>query len=280
MVRNRLKEDAVPTISVKVCTRDILNSQNLASVVGMDVESGSSQVSNSIEGSQFERKRKRPILEHNYGSTKSPRYWMTKYRKCSDKYVKLKRKLKTSRMNVHRLRRKVVSLKSVVESLRKERLVSEPCEEMLERTFSGVPLEVMKRIVLHKRKKLSKKSYPPELRTFALTLQFYSTKAYKYVRENFNLASPHPGVIRRWYQSIDEEPGFTSEALSVLRARVHKVKKEGNGEVICSLMIDEMTIQKHVEWTGSKFSGYADMGTTVDDNTNPVVTGKFLWVTF
>ena len=82
-------------------------------------------------------------------------------------------------MKVLRLRRNVVSLKSVVDSLRKERLVSEPCEEMLERTFSGVPLEVMKRIVSQKHKKLSRKSYPPELRAFALTLQFYSTKAYK-----------------------------------------------------------------------------------------------------
>ena len=35
-------------------------------------------------------------------------------------------------MKVLRLRRNVVSLKSVVDSLRKERLVSEPCEEMLE----------------------------------------------------------------------------------------------------------------------------------------------------
>ena len=287
MVQNRLKEDAVPTIQVPVFTRDVLDCQILgateevwipASVVGMDVESGSSQVSNSIGGSQLERKRKRLILEHNYGSSKSPRYWMNKYRKFSDKYMKLNRKLQTSRMKVHRLKKNVVSLKSVVDSLRKERLVSEPCEEMLERTFSGVPLEVMKRIVSHKHKKLSRKSYPPELRAFALTLQFYSTKAYKYVRENFNLALPHPGVIRRWYQSIDGEPGFTSEALSALRARVQKMKEDGNGEVICSLMIDEMAIKKHVEWTGSKFSGYVDMGTTVDDDTNPVATEALVFM--
>ena len=114
MVQSRLKEDAVPTIQVPVFTRDVLDCQILgateevwipASVVGMDVESGSSQVSNSIGGSQLERKRKRLILEHNYGSSKSPRYWMNKYRKFSDKYMKLNRKLQTSRMKVHRLKK-------------------------------------------------------------------------------------------------------------------------------------------------------------------------------
>ena len=51
------------------------------------------------------------------------------------------------------------------------------------------------------------------------------------------------------------------------------MNKDGNGEVIiCSLMVDEMVIRKHVEWTGSKISGYVDMGTTVVDDTNPVAT--------
>ena len=44
---------------------------------------------------------------------------------------------------------------------------------MLGRTFSGVPLEVMKQIASQKHKKLSKKSNLPELRAFAHTLQFY-----------------------------------------------------------------------------------------------------------
>ena len=47
----------------------------------------------------------------------------------------------------------------------------------------------------------------------------------------------------QWYQSINGKPGFTAEAISALQARVT------NSEVICSLMIDEMSIRKHVGWT-------------------------------
>lgn len=42
-----------------------------------------------------------------------------------------------------------------------------------------------------------KKKYSPELRTFALTLQFYSSKAYRYVRKTFNNLLPEPSTIRK-----------------------------------------------------------------------------------
>lgn len=44
--------------------------------------------------------------------------------------------------------------------------------------------------------------YSDSLRTFATTLNFYSAKAYEYVRQKFNNALPHPRSIRRWYQSV------------------------------------------------------------------------------
>jgi len=203
---------------------------------------------------------------------------LNNYKKLSDKYNKTHKKLKICRKKVNRLRKKVVSLKSVVNSLKEKQMVSEPCVEMLERTFSEVPLQLMKRIVSHKNKKIGRKSYPAELRAFALTLQFYSTKAYNYVRQSFNLALPHPGVIRRWYQSIDGQPGFTSEAFSALEARVRKVTDEGQGKVICSLMLDEMAIRKHVQWDGSKFSGYVDIGNKLEDDSNPIATEALVFM--
>lgn len=38
--------------------------------------------------------------------------------------------------------------------------------------------------------------YPPELRSFALTLHFYSLKAYDYVRETFDTCLPHPSTLQ------------------------------------------------------------------------------------
>ena len=31
-------------------------------------------------------------------------------------------------------------------------------------------------------------------------------------------------------------------------------------------MIDEISIKKHVEWVGNRFSGYIDLGTDLDDD--------------
>ena len=52
----------------------------------------------------------------------------------------------------------------------------------------------MKRFVTQKRKR-NLGAYPPELRSFALTLKFYSTKAYNYVQKSFDLGLPHVNVI-------------------------------------------------------------------------------------
>ena len=112
-----------------------------------------------------------------------------------------------------------------------------------------------------------KVSYSPELRSFALTLHFYSPMAYRYVRKMFDTCLPHPRTLEKWMQTIDGRPGFTSEAFDALRARtaVHSDKR-----LVCALMMDEVAIRQQVEWDGSKFVGYTDMGTGLDDDSTPV----------
>lgn len=45
---------------------------------------------------------------------------------------------------------------------------------------------------------VSKNKYSPQLRCFALTLHYYSPKAYDYVRKTFNTSLPHPRTLRKW----------------------------------------------------------------------------------
>lgn len=47
------------------------------------------------------------------------------------------------------------------------------------------------------------KKYPQELRVFALTLHFYSSTAYNYVRKTFAMSLPHPKILQKWYQAVD-----------------------------------------------------------------------------
>ena len=127
-------------------------------------------------------------------------------------------------------------------------------------------------------KKKNPGAYPPDLRSFALTLKFYSTKAYKYLRQSFDLGLPHVSVIRSWYTSMDGEPGFTKDALTALKAKVLAAKREDGQEVVCSLVLDEMSIGKHVEWDGHRMRGHVDLGTGIEDDSLPEATDALIFM--
>lgn len=124
--------------------------------------------------------------------------------------------------------------------------------------------ELFKRIL----KGQSTEKYTPALRSFALTLNFYSPKAYEYVRQTFNKSLPDSSTISRWYRTVKCTPGFSQEALIALQLKVEEAASS-NADVICSLIFDEMSIRKLVEWDGKQFTGYVDMGTEIDSDELP-----------
>ena len=161
-----------------------------------------------------ESDRKRILKEHNYHIP------LKKLKSESDKMKKerleLKNKLRVKKQSVKRLKRKVKSMKCLVKELRDKSLISTNAEEHLGQKFSVVSLELMKRSRFEKKGKKFFK-YSNELKCFAMTLIFYSTKAYEYVRRNFNLNLPHQATIRKWYSKIPADPGFTKPAFSSLQ---------------------------------------------------------------
>ena len=217
------------------------------------------------------------IPEHSYAIHESPRCLKRKLDSATNNIQIMKKKLRISQQKTRRLKRNVSSLKSIVQDLRKKNLMSMAAAEMLEKTFSGVPREILERLIKQKNDQISRKKYSPILRSFALTLQFYSTKAYNYVRSTFNLALPHPSVIRSWFSQINGETGFTSEAFAALHARVKQAAVEKK-EVVCSIMLDEMAIRKHVEWDGKRFRGFVDVGTDIQDDSAPVATEALVFM--
>lgn len=114
----------------------------------------------------------------------------------------------------------------------------------------------------------STQKFSPCLRSFALTLSFYSPRAYNFVRDTFNKSLPHLGTISKWYQTIDGTPGFTHEALIALKVKQKEAMLQGR-DIFCNLVLDEMSIRKQIEWTGQKFSGYVDIGAKLDSDNLP-----------
>lgn len=175
--------------------------------------------------------------------------------------------MKVARQKARRLKLKVNSLKGIIRILKDKNLISTRCEDMLKQCLSEVPFELLTRIKKTKSGKGFK--YSAALKSFALTLQFYSSKAYEFVRKSFDFSLPHQAQIRKWYGKIDADPGFTKPAFIAIKEKVRIAHNNGK-QVMCSLMLDEMSIRKHIAWDGKKFRGFVDHGNGLyDDDSLP-----------
>ena len=83
-----------------------------------------------------------------------------------------------------------------------------------------------------------------------------------YVHKTFNLTFPDLSTISKWYRVISGKPDFTEEQLTALKAKVLAGNKKGQ-KVVCSLMLDEMSIRKHAQYDGMKVLGYVDLGASI-----------------
>jgi len=110
--------------------------------------------------------------------------------------------------------------------------------------------------------------YKASLRQFALSLHYYSPKAYHYVRHKFHNNLPHPKTISKWYRLFNGEPGINTEALEAIKQRVRLTPYK----LIGALIFDEMTVRKHIDYCNDgRFVGYVDCGNNMEcDNTKEV----------
>lgn len=111
---------------------------------------------------------------------------------------------------------------------------------------------------------------------FALNLNFLSARAYKYLREKFNMNLPHPATIRKWFSKSNANctGGFHDSALTTLSDLVEELKAVG--EQICvALSFDEMSIRQHIQYihSGIFFSVFINFGTQNNDK-DPLPVAK------
>lgn len=126
--------------------------------------------------------------------------------------------------------------------------------------------------------------YPEKVRQFCLSMNYKSPRAYEFLRETFNNNLPHPVTIRSWYANSDlhTEPNtINDKCLDVLKAMVDE-KAENGEKLICSVMFDEMSIRKHIQWSNSehKFIGYytTESPTEKDDKKSDVTNQALVFI--
>lgn len=184
-----------------------------------------------------------------------------------------KKQIKTLQQCKRRLKKKVASLSAVIKALKDKHLVDDSSLNILE-SIPGMQRDLLQRQTAKTKAQAVPRTYSPELRSFALTLHFYSHRAYNYVRRCFNTCLPHPRTLSKWYQCVGGAPGFTSEAFKVVKAKV--CHPETKFQTLCSLVVDEIAIRQHLEFDGTCYYGYVDMGSSVDTDNLPVAKEAFV----
>ncbi|GBN68071.1 hypothetical protein AVEN_185348-1 [Araneus ventricosus] len=142
-----------------------------------------------------------------------------KVAELGDIIEKKNKKIKVLQQNVRRYEKKVKNLSELLTHLKKKDFLDGDALHVLS-TLTSVNKEFISRQLATVTKLPLPQNYSAELRSFALTLNFYSPRAYEYVRSTFGLALPHHKTLSRWYQHIDAAPGFTKEAIDALALKI------------------------------------------------------------
>ena len=186
-----------------------------------------------------------------------------------------KKKLRQKNKIINRLRtrnfRKEKTIKGLMLQLKKLKLLSEENEKSIIDNFGHMATELFRNEAKNCNK-LSGSRYSQEIKEFAISLHFYSPRAYKFVRKSLNL--PHPATIRSWSVNIECEPGFLKKPFEFVEGKVNEGQKD------CVLMLDEMSIKKQLQWDKkqSKFVGNTDYGTFKAEASDTIATNALLFM--
>ena len=123
---------------------------------------------------------------------------------------------------------------------------------------------------LSTKRKIKRKINTEEIRKFALTLFAYSPKAYIYLRKFL----PLPHTLTRWLSVIDGNSGKTKEAILSVMKKV----TESEHPLVFALILHEMSIKKQIEWDGTQYVGFVNLGENIDDDTLPGASNALVYL--
>ena len=106
-------------------------------------------------------------------------------------------------------------MKGVIKSLKEKQLLSLDSAKKLECTFYGLTLGLIKNQLNYQNRIHVGRRHNDDAKRFALTLHFYSPRAYEYLRSIFTLS--HPSSLANWTSSVNCEVGFFTDIFKKLQ---------------------------------------------------------------
>ena len=160
----------------------------------------------------------------------------------------LVRKVNTLKHKVRRLDKKARVQKNLLGILQQENKI----QSAKLSSIDGCLEELVDNEMKNRCRKTNRK-YSEKIKEFALTMYYYSPKAYAYLRSVFKL--PNARTLRRWLETVECEPGFLKDVIENMSNRTHVANAY-------SLVIDSMAIRKQLSLDNStnKVQGHVTIG--------------------
>ncbi|KAK0141213.1 DNA transposase THAP9 [Merluccius polli] len=170
-----------------------------------------------------------PNDDHGYALPASPTALKTKINEHLARVESLERDKKK------REKRVKTTVKGLLGDLRENNLINEELSEKLA-FYSDLKMDFAAK---------QGHEYIQDCREFSLTLHLHGPKAYKYIKHNAFSGFPTCSRRGRWLRSVDAKPGLNKIMLDMLERRCQgdPAKYES-----VSLMLDAMSIKKHVQY--------------------------------
>ena len=169
---------------------------------------------------------------------------------------KLLKKIKTLQQKLRRKEKKINSMKDTITNLKDKKLVNDDVANILQQNFSGLTREIISNKIHNNNVKPKGHRYNDEIKRFALTLHFYSPRAYNFLQPILSL--PVASSISHWTSSVNCEPGLFEDVIQYLG----KKKETDENFRYCALMIDAMAIKNSIIYdkTSGSYVGFSNYG--------------------
>lgn len=134
-------------------------------------------------------------------------------------------------------------MRNLLKHLRTNKKSTTNIEDVLLNNFEGLQLDLFRSEPDKSKRNKTQRRYTKEIKKFALTLHFYSPRAYEFVQSKLFLS--HSRMIRKWLCTVNCEIRFLSEVFEFLK--VHVI---GNNDDLknVALIFNAMAIRKAITY--------------------------------
>ena len=174
----------------------------------------------------------------------------------SDLEDKLKRKIKSLQQQLRRTKAKQETMNDIINELQQKSILTTDDAENMHAQFDEIQLSIFRDTKNNVSCLPNGRRYSDVVKEFAMTLHYYSPKAYEYVRTILPL--PHESLIKKWSSVVECQPGFIRESFESLQQDIAKSPEKKD----CFLIIDAMSTRKQILYdsTQDKYVGFVNYG--------------------